>query len=83
MSFGIRALDPAPRRPVVVVEGAADRVVVVDRDRAVDVSLRRRPAHAVDVVLERELGSVDADDDQAVVAVGPRPRGRRAPGAAS
>jgi hypothetical protein len=82
MSFGIRALHPAPRRPVVVVEGAADRVVVVDRDRAVDVSLRRRP-HAVDVVLERELGSVDADDDQAVVAVGPRPRGRRAPGAAS
>ena len=67
-------VDEVERRPVVVVEGAPDRVVVVDRDRVVDRSLLDRPPHAVDVVLERELRRVDADDDQPVVAVGLRPR---------
>ena len=53
-----------------VVEGAPDLVVVVDRDRVVDPSLLRRLPHAVDLVLERELRRVDADDDQPVVPVG-------------
>ena len=67
-------VDEVERRPVVVVEGAPDLVVVVDRDRVVDRSLLRRPPHAVDLVLERELRRVDSDDDQPVVSVGLRPR---------
>ena len=62
------------RRPVVVREGAPDRVVVVGRDGVVDVPHPHRPPHPVDVVLERELRRVDSDDDQPVVAVCPRPR---------
>ena len=56
-----------------VVEGAPDRVVVVDRDRVVDPSVLRRQPDAVDPVLERELRRVDSDHDQPVVSVGPRP----------
>ena len=66
-------VDEVQRRPVVVVEGAPDRVVVVGSDRVVDRSLLRRHPHPVDLVLERELRRVDSDDDQAVVAVGLRP----------
>src|SRR5919112_6540666 len=67
-------VDEVERRPVIVGEGAPDRVVVVGRDRIVDRSLLRGPPHAVDVVLERELWGMDADHDQAVVPVGLRPR---------
>jgi hypothetical protein len=63
-------VDEVQRRPVVVVEGAPDRVVVVDRDRVVDPSLRRRQPHTVELVLEGELRGVDADDDQPVGSVG-------------
>jgi hypothetical protein len=63
-------VDEVKRRPVAVGEGAPDRVVVVERDRVVDPPLSRRPPHAVDLVLERELRCVDADDEQPVVAVG-------------
>ena len=62
------------RRPVVVGEGAPDFVVVVDDDRVGDRSLRSRAPNAVDVVLKGELGRVDADHHQTVVAVGLRPR---------
>jgi hypothetical protein len=62
------------RRPRTVGEAVPDRVGVVDSDRIVDRSLIDRPAHAVDVVLERELRRMDAEDDQTVVPVGPRPR---------
>jgi hypothetical protein len=60
---------------VVVADDAvrADRVVVVDRHRVVDLSLVGRLPHAVDLVLERELRRVDPDDDQPVVPVGLRP----------
>ena len=67
-------VDEVERRPVVVVERAPDRVVVVDRDRVVDLSLLDRRPDAVDLVLEGELRRVDADHDQPVVAVGLRPR---------
>ena len=67
-------VDEVERRPVVVVEGAPDRIVVVDRDRVVDLSLLRRLLHAVDLLLEGELRRVDADHDQPVVPVGLRPR---------
>ena len=66
-------VDEVERRPVVVGEGAPDLVVVVDRDRVVDLSLLRRLPDAVDLVLERELRRVDSDDDQPVVPVGLRP----------
>src|SRR5918998_3081890 len=68
------AVGEVQRRPVVVGEGAPDLVVVVDHDRVVDRSLACRAPHAVDVVLEGELGRVDADDDQPIVAVGLGPR---------
>ena len=71
---GAVRVDEVERRPVVVVEGAPDLVVVVDRDGVADPSLRRRLPHAVDVVLERELRRVDADDDQPVVPIGIGPR---------
>ena len=64
------AVGEVQRRPRVVRERAPDLVVVVDRDRVVDRSLLRCASHAFDVVLEGELGRVDADDDQPVVAVG-------------
>jgi hypothetical protein len=61
------------RRPVVVGEGAPDLVVVVGRDRIVDLAFLHRLPHAVDVVLERELGRVDPDHEQPVVSVRLRP----------
>jgi hypothetical protein len=66
-------VDEVERRPVVVVERAPDLVLVVERDRIVDLSLGRREPHAVELVLERELRCVNAEHDQPVVAVGPRP----------
>ena len=66
-------IDEVQRGPVVVVECAPDRIVVVDCDRVVDLSLGRRLPHAIDLVLERELRRVDADHDQPVVSVGLRP----------
>ena len=67
-------VDEVERRPVVVVERAPDRVVVVDRDRIVDLSLPDRLPDAIDLVLEGELRRVDTDHDQPVVPVCLRPR---------
>src|SRR5258705_12823484 len=53
-------IDEVERRPVVVVEGAPDGVVVVDRDRVVDPAFLRGLPDTVDVVLEGELWRVDA-----------------------
>jgi hypothetical protein len=66
-------VDEVERRPVVVVEGAPHRVIVVDRHRIVDLALPRRLPHAIDLVLERELRRVDSDHDQPVVSVALRP----------
>ena len=67
-------VDEIERRPVVVVEGAPDPVVVVDRDGVFDLPLLYRPAHEIDLVFERELRRVGSDHDQPVVSVGLRPR---------
>jgi hypothetical protein len=64
-------VDEVQRRPVVVVEGAPNCVVV--GDRVVDPSLGGRLPDAADLMLERELWGVDADDDHPVVSVGLRP----------
>src|SRR5204863_9570161 len=61
-------------RPVVVVEGAPDRVVVVDRDRGVDAPSLERAANVGEVVLEAELRRVNADDNQPLLFVLLRPR---------
>jgi hypothetical protein len=66
-------VDEVERRPVVVVEGVPDVVVVVDDDGVVDAADFRRGPYALDVVLEGELRRVDANHHQAVVAVGLRP----------
>jgi hypothetical protein len=62
-------VDEVQRRPVVVGEGAPDRVVVVDRDRVVDPQVFDLSADVVEVVLEVELGRVDANHHQPVILV--------------
>jgi hypothetical protein len=57
----------------VVIEGAPDFVVVVERDRIVDAPLFRRVPDAFELVLEGELRRVDPDHDQPVAAVNLRP----------
>ena len=64
-------VDEIERRPVMVGKGAPDRVVAVNRDRVVDLSLSGRLPDAVDLVLESELRRVGADDNQPVVPVCP------------
>ena len=66
-------VDEVERRPVVVVEGGPDPVVVVERDRVVDRSLLRRHPDTLELVLEREFRRVHSDDDEPVVSVGLRP----------
>jgi hypothetical protein len=66
-------VDEVERRPVVVGESGPDGVVVVDRDRVVDPQVLDLLADVGEVVLEVELGGVDADHDQplVLVALGP------------
>ena len=63
------AIDEVDGRPVVVVERPPDGEVVVDDDRVVDPEFGDRAAYVVEVVLEAELGRVDADDDGPAVAI--------------
>jgi hypothetical protein len=53
----------------VVVERAPDAVVAVEGDGVLDPHVFHGPANVVDVSLERELGGVDADNDESLVAV--------------
>ena len=57
-----------------VVERAPHRVVAVDRDREVDRHVPDGHPNVVDVLLERELGRMDADHDQSLLLVLVRPR---------
>ena len=57
-------IDEVERGPVLVLERAPDRVVVVDHDRILDPHLLHGAAHVVDVLFERELGCVHADHDE-------------------
>ena len=63
-------VEEVERRPVVVVEAVPHLVLVVDHHRVVDAAGIDCTPDEVDPVLERELGRVDADHDQAVGAVG-------------
>ena len=57
-------IDEVQSRPILVIERPPDRVVVVDHNRILDAHLLHGTAHVVDVVFERELGCVHADDDK-------------------
>jgi hypothetical protein len=61
------------RRPVVVVERSPDLVGTVEHHGKVEVLGMCGRRNVVDVVLERELRRVHADDDEPVVAVLRRP----------
>ena len=62
-------VDEIVRRPILIVEGAPDRVVVVDRDGIGDLQIGDRLLHVVDALLEGEFGRVHADHDEALVLV--------------
>jgi hypothetical protein len=57
------------RGPVSVAERLPHRVVAVKRDRVLDPHSARGFADVLDLALERELGRVDADNDQVQFAV--------------
>ena len=61
-------------RPVLVGERLPDAVVVVDGDRVFDTPPGELRADVVELVLERELGRVHADDREALRAVLLAPR---------
>src|SRR5205823_10886193 len=67
-------IDDVERRPVMVVECAPDRRVVVHRDGKIDLPVLHSPADVVEVFLESELRRVNADDDQSLFLVFPGPR---------
>ena len=71
------------RGPVLVGEGVPNGVVVVDRDRVLDLQLARCSSNVVDVVLDVELRRVHADDDEPVLGrtCSPTRGGRAACGA--
>src|SRR5262249_41140456 len=68
------AVDEVEGWPDLVLEGAPDEEVVVDRDGVVDSQGRCGPADVLQLVLEGELRRVDANDHQALRAVSLRPR---------
>ena len=45
-------IDEIQRRPILIVEGAPDDMVVVDRDRVIDPQVFHGPANVVRVLLE-------------------------------
>ena len=57
-------IDEIEGRPILVIEGAPDRVVVVDRDGILDPHLLHRTTDVVEVAFECKLGCVHADQDE-------------------
>src|ERR1019366_2926029 len=62
-------IDEIESRPNLVVEGAPYCVVVVDRNRIIDLHVIDRPADVIDVLLERELRSLHTDYHQSLSLV--------------
>ncbi len=67
------AVDEVLRRPVLVAVGVPGRVIVVERDRIAHAEAGGVRADVGEHVLERELGGVDAEDDEPLRAVGAVP----------
>ena len=67
-------IDEIERRPILVLESTPYRIVVIDRDRIVDLHVLRGSANVIDVFLEFELRRVHADHHQSLILVflGPR-----------
>src|SRR6186997_3331007 len=63
-------VDEVVRRPVLVLKGAPNRVAVVDRDWIPNLQIGDRRVDVGDVLLERELGRVYADDDESLPVLG-------------
>src|SRR4029450_6250441 len=62
-------IDEVQGRPVLVFEGAPDRVIVVNHDRIFDPHLPHGTPNVVEVLFEPELGCVHADQDEAVAVL--------------
>ena len=69
-AFGV---DEIMGRPVIIIEGAPDRVVIVDGDGIIDVQIGDRLLHIGDHLLEGEFRRMHADHDQTLVAILFRP----------
>src|SRR5688572_31385022 len=57
-------VDEVEGGPVLVLEGAPDRVIVVDHDRILDPHLPYGTTNVVEVLFEFELGCVHTDEDE-------------------
>ena len=62
-------IDKVVRRPILVVEGPPDRVVIVERNGITDLEIGNGVAHVVDILLEGEFGRVHPDHHEALVFV--------------
>src|SRR5688572_29261876 len=59
-------VDEIEGGPVLVLEGAPDRVIVIDHDRILDLHLPHGTTNVVEVVFESELGCVHSYQDEAL-----------------
>ncbi|MOA22820.1 hypothetical protein D3C78_1434060 [compost metagenome] len=67
-------IDQVMRRPVAVIKGAPDLVIIVDCHRVIDLEVRDGLPDIVDFLFKGEFGCVDTDDDKALIAVFVCPR---------
>src|SRR5262245_17499547 len=66
-------IDEILRRPIIVIEGAPNNVLAVNRDGIVDPQRFDLAADVVDVLFKSEFRGMDADDNQSLVLVLFRP----------
>src|SRR5262245_25660403 len=67
-------IDEIQCRPSLVPESAPYDVVIIDRDRVINVHVFDRSAHIVQILLKSELRRVDSDHHQSLILVFLRPR---------
>jgi hypothetical protein len=72
-----RGIDEVMSRPVLVAEGAPDRILVVHGHRIADAQVFHGLAHVADVAFKGELWGVHTDHDQTLIGIfRPRPSHR-------
>ena len=64
-----RRVDEVVRRPILVIEGAPDAIVVIHRDGIGDAEVVHGLPHVGFVFFERKLRRMNADDDETAVFV--------------